>query len=89
MEGYIPDDAHLGDCEIHPDYKTATILLYPDAIAYDARSTESAVLLHEFGEIVAAQACSILSEETYNSDALVRVRDRFAEQLSLIMEPLL
>ena len=86
VPGFVPDDGHLGDAEITADYKTASITLYPDAIAADPKCTELDVLVHEFGEIIAAECCLILAQETYESDSLVRVRDRFAEHFALIME---
>lgn len=85
VEGFIPDDGHLGDCDPNVDYRTATILIYPAAIAVAANGDEFDVLVHEFGEIVAAQACGILPDEQFGSDIMMRVRDRFAEHLMRIV----
>ncbi len=85
VEG-VPDDGHLGDVDLEIDYRTATITIYPDAIANSRDTNSWDVVVHEFGEIIAAQACVVLPGKIYDSEAMVRVRDRFAEHFALIME---
>jgi len=85
VEG-VPDDGHLGDVEINPDYREAVITIYPDAVAASRDANCDEVVVHEFGEIIAAQACAVLTGKVYDSEAMVRVRDRFAEHFALIME---
>jgi hypothetical protein len=83
--GGVPEDGHEGDVEMNIDYLEATITLYPDSVA--ARNGDCFdVVVHEFGEIIAAQACSVLPAKVYDSELMVRVRDRFAEHFSLIFK---
>ena len=77
-----------GDVDIEPDFRVATITLYPEVIAASHWDNLEDTLIHEFGEIVAAQASCILPADLFDSDQMMRVRDRLAEHLTMIVKEL-